>query len=60
MIGEGTAENINDSIGTVEKKSSTHFSKAKRKFCLSLHYNHDLFFVIGKEIFKGELSAGMT
>ena len=41
MLGEGSTDNINGSVGTVEKKFNINFSKAKTKFCLSLHYNGD-------------------
>ena len=45
---------VNGSFGSLEKKSSTNFSKANAEFCLSLHYNHDnsYFFVHGKLICK--------
>ena len=41
---------INESLGTLEKKFSINFTKAKAKFCLSLHYSHDnsYLFVKGK------------
>ena len=32
---------INGSFGSPEKKISINFSKANKKFCLSLHYNAD-------------------
>ena len=41
MLGEGSTDNINGSVGTVEKKFNINFSKAKTKFCLSLHYDGD-------------------
>ena len=45
---------INGSLGTPEKKFSINFTKAKAKFCLNLHYNHDnsYLFVKGKQICK--------
>ena len=54
MLGEGPTDDINGSIGTAEKKLSINFSKAKTKFCLSLHYNGDnsYLFVNGKETYK--------
>lgn len=38
MSGEGITDDINSSIGIVEKKI-INFSKGKTKFCLSLHYS---------------------
>ena len=47
-------DNINGSINTAEKTFSINFSKAKTKFCLSLHYNSDssYLFVNIKKIYK--------
>ena len=39
--GDGPTDDINGSAGTAEKKFIINFSKAKTKFCLSLHYNGD-------------------
>ena len=41
-----------------QKKININFSKAKTKFCLSLHYNADnsYLFVNGKEIYKFKTS----
>ena len=54
MLGEGPTYGINGSFGAPEKKFSINVSKAKPKFCLSLHYKHDnsYLFVNGKEIYK--------
>ena len=54
MKREEPTYGINGSFGSPEKKFSIDFSKAKTKFCLSLHKNHDnsYLFVNGKEIFK--------
>ena len=38
ILGEGDSFGINESFGAPEKKY-INFSKAKTKFCLSLHYN---------------------
>ena len=38
VLGEGPTKAINDSICAAEK-TTVNFSKAKTKFCLSLHYN---------------------
>ena len=38
VLGEGPTKAINDSICAAEK-TTVNFSKAKAKFCLSLHYN---------------------
>ena len=42
-----------------KKKINFNFSKAKAKFCLSLHYNSDnnYLFVNGKEIYKFKTSC---
>ena len=40
-LGKGPTNDINDSVGTTEKKFSIDFGKANTKFCLSLHYNGD-------------------
>ena len=41
VLGEGLTDDINGSIGAVQKKFSINFSEAKTKFCLSFHYNSD-------------------
>ena len=41
MLDEALIDDINDNIGTVEKKFSSNFSKAKAKFCRNLHYNNE-------------------
>ena len=40
VLSEGPTDDINGCIGAAKKKFSINFSKAKTKFCLSLHYNH--------------------
>ena len=53
MLGDIPADNINDSVR--EKMFSINFSKAKIKFCLSLHYNGNnscYLFVNGKKNYK--------
>ena len=54
ILGEGDTFDINGSIGASEKKINIIFSKAKAKFCLSLHCNSDnnYLFVNRKEIYK--------
>ena len=44
----------------IRKKYDINFSKAKTKFCLSLHYNSDnsYLFVNGKEIHKFKANNG--
>ena len=37
MLGEGRTGDINGNVPAAEKKFSIDFSKAKTKFCLSLH-----------------------
>ena len=39
MLGEEPIDDNNGSVGTAEKYFSINFSKAKTKFCLSLHRN---------------------
>ena len=58
ILGEGDTFGINGSFGAQDKKFSINFSKAKTKFCLSLHYNGDnsYLFVNGKEIYKFKAS----
>ena len=54
MFGEGLIDDIDASVGAAEQKFTINFSKAKTKFCLSLHYNHHnihLFFNV-KKIFN--------
>ena len=37
VLGERPTQDINDSTAGAEKKFSSNFSKAKPKFCLSVH-----------------------
>ena len=39
VINERRTDDVNDSVGTAEKKFSINLNKSKTKFCLSLHYN---------------------
>ena len=41
VLGEGPTFGINGRFGPPEKKFSINFSKANKKFCLSLSYNAD-------------------
>ena len=41
ILGGRDTFGINGSFGAPEKRISINFSKANRKFCLSLHYNVD-------------------
>ena len=41
LIIARTTFDINRGFGAPEKKFSINFTKAKTKFCLSLHYNGD-------------------
>ena len=54
ILGKGPTFGINGSFESKEKKFSINFSKANRKFYLSLHYNgvNSYLFVNGKEIFE--------
>ena len=51
VLGEEPTDDINGSFCFPEQKFSINFSKAKAKFCLSLHYNGDntYLFVNGKK-----------
>ena len=42
VLGKALTDDINGRIGTAEKTFSINFSKAKAKYCLSLHYNSDI------------------
>ena len=39
ILGEGPTQGLNGTTLTAEKKYSINFTKHKKKFCLSLHYN---------------------
>ena len=54
MLGEGDTSGINGTFCALEKRFSISFSKAKKKFCSSLHYSDDnnYLFVNEKEIYK--------
>ena len=54
VLDEGLTHGINGSFGAPAKRFSINFSKAKTKFCLSLHENGDnsYLFVNGKKICK--------
>ena len=41
VLGEGNTCGTNESFGAPEKKFRNNFTKAKTKFYLSVHYNHD-------------------
>ena len=42
MLDEGLTDDINDSVGTADKKNSITFAKSNANFSLSFHYNGDL------------------
>ena len=54
VLGKGFIQGINDTTIYAEKTYSINFTKTKKKFRLSLHYNGDnsYLFVNGKEICK--------
>ena len=56
VLHKGDTLGINGNFGAPEKNFSINFTKAKTKFCLSLHDNGDTshLFVNEKEIFKGQ------
>ena len=60
LLGEGPIYGINKSFGSPEKKFSINFSKAKTKFCMSLHYNGDNSYLLlnGNGIFKFKANNG--
>ena len=41
MLGEGPIDDVNDKVGAAKKKFSINFTKAKARFCLSLHCHGD-------------------
>ena len=45
VLGEGPTADINSSVGALEKTFCINFTKAKTKFCLSIHYNGDSLFM---------------
>ena len=51
ILGEDPTSGINKSFDSPQKKFSINFSKARTKFCLTLHYNVDngYLFVNGKK-----------
>ena len=61
ILHEGDTFDINGSFGAPEKKFSINFSKANKKFCLSLHYNADnsYFFVNEKKSLSLKLTIKM-
>ena len=54
MSGEEPTYDNNGSFSSTDNKFGINFSKAKTKFCLSIHYNGDnvYLFVNGKVIYK--------
>ena len=54
ILGEGSAQGLNNTILSAEKKYSINFTENSKKFCLSLNYNGDnsYLFVNGTEIIK--------
>ena len=62
VLGEGPTDDISGSIGASNKKFSINFSKAKAKFCLSLHYNgnNSYLFVNRKKMYKFKANNKMS
>ena len=52
VFGKGPTKGIDDSIGAAEKLFSINFSKAKTKFCLSLHYNGEESYLYANKVCK--------
>ena len=49
VLDGGPTDYINGSVAAAEKKFSFSYSKAKAKFCLSLHYNGDNSYLLVNE-----------
>ena len=60
ILNEGPTYDINKRFSLLEKNFSINFSKARSKFCFSLHYNGDnkYLFLNGKEIFTLKANNG--
>ena len=54
MLGKGLMQGLHDTALTAEAQYSINFSRWKRKFCLSLHYNrsNSILFVNAAKIFQ--------
>ena len=54
ILGEGLTQGLDDTTLTAEKKYSINFTRSRKKFCLSLHYNgaNSYLFVNGTESHK--------
>ena len=52
--GEGSVQELDDTMITAEAKYSISFSRSQRKFCLSFHYNgtNSFLFVIATKIYQ--------
>ena len=46
ILDAGPTDDINDSVGTADKKNSITFAKSNANFTLSFHYNGDLTYKI--------------
>ena len=60
VLGGGPTFGINGRFSASEKEIDINFSKEKREFCLSLHYNSDnsYLFVNRKEIYNFKANNG--
>ena len=54
ILGEGPTQGLDRTTSTAEKKYSFNFTRSRKNFCLSLHYNgaNSYLFVNGTEIIK--------
>ena len=54
ILGEGPTQGLDRTTSTAEKKYSFNFTRSRKIFCLSLHYNgaNSYLFVNGTEIIK--------
>ena len=61
ILSKGASFGINGTFGSPEKRLGINCTKTNTKFCLSLHYNADNFylFVNGKEIVNLKLTIKM-
>ena len=54
VLGKGPTKGLYDTMMTAEAEYSINFSRSKRKFCLSLHYNgsNNFLFVNATKIYQ--------
>ena len=54
ILGKGTTQGLDNTTLTAEAEYSNDFSRSKRKFCFSLHYNgsHSFLFVNATKMYQ--------